>query len=320
MTQVVNGYLDWEFERVDVRVIVSRDGSHGVRALRLFADAISRILFLRHRREDVVVVHLSQGGSFVREGILLVLASLRGLATVAQLHGSSFAEFTARRPRIVRFVLRRASRIMTLSDETFEVARGLVGESRVTKVPNAVASGTPVPKTQTLVFGGSVSERKGVDVLLPAWSRVPPEIRDGWRMLIAGPVADPALVADVPDGVEVLGAVEHSRLMGLLDEASIAVLPSRDEAMPMFILEALARECCVIATTVGGIPDVLIGGAGTLVAPGDEDALAAALSGALSDQTARLEAARRGHQRYLADFSAAAVYPRVEQCWLDARG
>lgn len=319
MTQVVNGYVAWPFERVDVRVIVSRDGSGGMRALQLFARAARRILSLSHTHDDIVVVHLSQGGSFVREGILLVLASLRRVTTVAQLHGSSFAAFAARKPRLVRFVLRRATRVMTLSDETSAVARRLVPPSRVIQLPNAVAAGSPTAKTRTVVFGGNVSHRKGIDVLMAAWAALTPQVREGWLMLVAGPVADPALVAELPDGVELLGSVAHIRLMGLLDEASVAVLPSRDEAMPMFILEALAREACVIATTVGGISGVLEGGAGILVDAGNVEALAVALTTALSDDRARVDTARLGHERYLGEFAATAVYPRVESEWLAAR-
>ena len=199
------------------------------------------------------------------------------------------------------------------------MARRLLPAGRVVQLPNAVAEGTPAEKTRTVVFGGSVSHRKGIDVLMAAWASLDPSVRDGWRMLVAGPIADPALVVATPDEVEFLGSVEHSRLMDLLDRASVAVLPSRDEAMPMFILEALARRACVIATTVGGIPGVLADGAGMLVDPGDIEGLAAALTRALGDDSARSQVANHGQRRVLDGFSAAAVSPRVEQGWLDAR-
>ena len=76
----------------------------------------------------------------------------------------------------------------------------------------------------------------------------------------------------------------------------------------------------MIATTVGGIPGVLGGGAGILVDAGDVEALTAALTTALSDDRARTDIARLGHERYLGEFAATAVYPRVESEWLGARG
>ncbi|PJJ71844.1 glycosyltransferase involved in cell wall biosynthesis [Diaminobutyricimonas aerilata] len=316
MTQVVNGYLAWSFDRFDVRVLVSRDGSHGPRALALFARAAARLATLGGRRTDVIVAHLSQGGSFLREGVLLRLARARGFATVAQLHGSSFRDFADRRPDLVRRVLSAASVVLTLSDESADVARRFVPADRVVLLPNAVPHGDEAPKGRTVVFGGSVSHRKGVDVLVRAWRAV--GAGSGWRLLIAGPVADEAVVdRDLPDA-EFLGSVEHAHLMHLLESSSVAVLPSRDEAMPMFILEALARRNCVIATRVGGIASVLDEGRGLLVDPGDVEQLEQALRTALFDDHARERIAAAGAASFDAEFSARAVYPRVEQVWSDA--
>lgn len=316
MTQVVNGYLAWRFDEFDVRVLVSRDGTHGARALALFARAVARLTTLGGRRRDVVVAHLSQGGSFLREGVLLRLARARGFATVAQLHGSSFREFADRRPDLVRRVLSAASIVLTLSDESAEVARRFVPADRVVLLPNAVPHGADADKGRTVVFGGSVSHRKGVDVLVRAWRAV--GACSGWRLLIAGPVADPDVVdADLPDA-EFLGAIEHARLMELLESSSVAVLPSRDEAMPMFILEALARRNCVIATRVGGIASVLDADRGLLIDPDDVDQLEDALRTALFDDAARARIAEAGARSFDAEFSARAVYPRVERVWSDA--
>jgi glycosyltransferase involved in cell wall biosynthesis len=115
-----------------------------------------------------------------------------------------------------------------------------------------------------------------------------------------------------------VGSLKHDELMAQLDAASIAVLPSRDEAMPMFLLEAMARRACVISTTVGGIPELLSDGCGILVAPGSVDELAAAFTTATQDSAARERLADAGWHRFLERFSADAVYPRVEAIWLEA--
>lgn len=86
----------------------------------------------------------------------------------------------------------------------------------------------------------------------------------------------------------------------------------------MFILEAMARTACVISTTVGGIPAVLEGDRGILVPPGDVDALAAALRIALGEDRRRAAIAALGNARFRTDYSADAVFPRVERIWLDA--
>jgi glycosyltransferase involved in cell wall biosynthesis len=264
----------------------------------------------------VVVVHLSQGGSFIREGLLLWLARLRGSGTVAHLHGSRFVPFSQRRPRLVRAVLSQARKIIVLSEATQQALARLVEPKRVCLVPNAVPGGGQREKEALVVFGGAVTERKGVDVLMAAWRSSC--TGKGWRLVIAGPVLDEHVVDRSMPDAQFVGALSHPALMALLDRSAIAVLPSRDEAMPMFILEAMARHNCVVSTRVGGIAAVLDQGCGVLTEPGNAAELAAALEEMIRDEPTRLGIAQRGHRRFGADFSAQAIYPRVEQLWLSS--
>lgn len=316
MTQVVNGYLSWTFDDAEVRVIESRGDPHDVvRAVTRSAGAAVQVMRLPRRARQVVVAHLSERGSFLREGSLLRLAHARGIPTIAHLHGSSFAEFAARRPRLVAQTLRAADRVISLSDESSEVSARFVDAARVELVPNAIPPGTPSAEERLVVFGGVVTYRKGIDVLQEAWRRVRP---DGWRLVVAGPVVDRELVDDDLPGAEFLGPLDHADLMRLLDRAAIAVLPSREEAMPMFILEALARDCAVVSTDVGGIAAVLGDGAGTVLPPGDVDALADALRTLTTDDAARAALRTAGRRTFDERFSATAVFPRLEQVWAEA--
>ena len=88
----------------------------------------------------------------------------------------------------------------------------------------------------------------------------------------------------------------------LLAAAAVFVLPSRWEGQPLILQEALRAGAAIVATRVGGIPD-LVGDAAVLVAPGDAQALAAAVRAVLTDPSlaARLRTA------------AAAVVPRCRR-------
>lgn len=313
MTQVINGYLSWPFASFEPRVIRSRDGSRGLRALGLFVRACIAVLALSDPRRNIVIVHLSQGGSFVREGLLLRLARRRGFGTVAHLHGSSFVAFARQWPGLVGWVLSAATRVVVLNEATFAAAAQRVPETRVRLVPNAVPAGVDRPKEPLVVFGGAVSRRKGVDVLLEAWRQAAEG--QGWQLVVAGPVIDPAVVPGPLPGARFAGAMPHAALMALLERASIAVLPSRDEAMPMFVLEAMARSCCVISTDVGGIAAVLRDGRGVVLPAGDVAALAATLRRAMADTAWREAMAREGRAAYDREYSMQAVYPRVEALW-----
>ncbi|KQR23435.1 glycosyltransferase family 4 protein [Microbacterium sp. Leaf151] len=321
MTQVVNAYIDWPFERCDVEVLASRGnpGDH-LTGLRLFLTAFGRLRRIaREGRPATVVAHLSERGSFVREGTLAIAAARLGLPVIAHLHGSEFDEYEARHHRRVRGVLAVCAHVIALSDSARDTAARTVGEARVSIVPNAVPSGPATAGTPTVLFGGVVSRRKGMDVLDAAWRRVQAAFPD-WSLVVAGPVRDSELVDRSLPSASFLGSVPHSRMLELLGDASVAVLPSRDEAMPMFILEALARRVCVVSTQVGGIPDVLGDDQGVLVAPGDVDALVDALTMVMSDEDERDRRAGRGHAAFADTYAAEAVYPRVESIWLAPLG
>ena len=105
----------------------------------------------------------------------------------------------------------------------------------------------------------------------------------------------------------------------LLAAADLFVLPSERDALPTVLLEAMAASLPVVATPVGGIPEIVEDGeSGVLVAPGDAAALAAALRGLAGDPATRrrlgASGQRRVHERFTLDAWVArleAVYRRV---------
>jgi len=80
-------------------------------------------------------------------------------------------------------------------------------------------------------------------------------------------------------------------------------VPSRAESLPYVVLEAAAAGVPMIATRVGGIPEIYGSQADTLVAPEDAVALARAIAGAIDRPGATLEGARRLRERVAALFT-----------------
>ena len=83
----------------------------------------------------------------------------------------------------------------------------------------------------------------------------------------------------------------------------MAVLPSREEAFPMFLLEAMAHRCAIVATDVGGVQE-LMGSAGELVPSGDADALGRALGRLISEPGTREALAAAAGDRAAERFDA----------------
>lgn len=311
MTQVINEYLSWQFPHYRQEFLASRANS-AIATLAHFAAATGTMARL-DKNAAVVVVHLSQGGSFIREGALLALAKARGLPTVAHIHGSRFPQYSARHPRLVGTILRQAHQIIVLSAESNEAVKDLGLSARL--VPNAVSPSASGEKRNLAVFAGAATQRKGVDTLLDAW-RMLGRKASGWELIIAGPASEPELLTDVPGGVNVVGALPHSTVRTLLAEARLAVLPSRDEAMPLFILEAMASRAAVITTPVGGIPSVIDSGVnGFLVDPADVDALADAIASAIAEPSKTAAVADRGYVTWSERFSPRAIMPVLEDAW-----
>ena len=118
----------------------------------------------------------------------------------------------------------------------------------------------------------------------------PPEFPDETERLAAG-VRDRGLT----ETVALIGPVPSDDVSRELREADIFCLPSYREGLPMAILEAMAAGLPVVATAVGGIPDVVRDDeSGLLLAAGDAEGLAVALSELARDPELRHRLGERG--------------------------
>lgn len=128
-----------------------------------------------------------------------------------------------------------------------------------------------------------------------------------------GPLA-PALVAEfraraLEDAVVLHG--DRKDVAAFLRTLDLYVLSSKSEGLPMALLEAMATGLPIVATRVGGIPEVIEDGvSGLLVPPADPDALAAALARLSADTTLRVHLGRNALARARADFSIDGVARR----------
>jgi glycosyltransferase involved in cell wall biosynthesis len=161
---------------------------------------------------------------------------------------------------------------------------------------------------------GRLSPEKGFDVLINAISLVRDQDGEvGFVIFGDGPLKD-ALQHQIA-ALGLAGMVILAGFRGDLDRyvphLDMLVLPSHTEGLPNVVLEACAAGVPVVATSVGGTPEVIEGGvSGLLVPPGDPVALASALCEMLGDEENAREMAFQGRQRVLEWFS---FHRQVEQ-------
>ena len=139
----------------------------------------------------------------------------------------------------------------------------------------------PLPTSPRALFVGVLERYKNVDGLAEAWRRAAPRV-PGSQLHVVGsgtlrPVVE-QLVEDLPARTSWTERLTPSEVAAALDESTLLVLPSRSEGMGRVIVEAFCRARPVVATRVGGIPDLVQDESnGLLVEPGDTDGLADAL-------------------------------------------
>lgn len=289
-----------------------------LKTARLFFAAARTILTMPSGQ--IVHVHLSEGGSFLREGSLVALANKRGIVTVVTLHGASFIPFECAHPHLVAWVLRRAQLVTCLDHATRDVTRHSAPRVPCEIVPNPAfidISSLPADRTDELVvFAGEISIRKGADVLYRGWQLVA-QRRPQARCLMVGPIGD--FVPPSTERLEVLGSVESTEIKEILRRARVVALPSRAEGMPMILTEAMSLGRPFVSTPVGGIPELANDG-GMLVPVGDEIALADRLTELLADQDLARTVGERGRRFCLSTRSTEVIDARLRELYTSATG
>ena len=168
-------------------------------------------------------------------------------------------------------------------------------------------------KEKILLAAGRLTDwkYKGWDVLIKAWSLVTKHgenekiKKDGWRLMVAGDGSDEAkaylrqLIREhqVEDSMELLGY--RTDMEQLFQKASIFVLSSRSEGLPMVLIEAMSQGCAPVATDFKGRTREIIptDNEGILCNPEDAEALAAGMQRLIEDDTLRQNIQRNAVER-----------------------
>lgn len=265
----------------------------------MYAASLAATTLHYQGRVDVVLGSWAYPDGFAA----VVVADLLGVPAVIKLHGSDM-NVVARWPgprRCLKWALPRAERIVAVSGPLREAALALgVQPEHIDVVPNGVdrqsfqprdrqearqALGLPL-EGPLLLYVGHVTEAKGAFDLVRAFASLR-QRENGARLVLVGDGAGLEACQNLArelggDAVSFVGAQPHDQIPTWLAACDLLALPSWNEGMPNVVLEALASGRRVVATRVGGIPEVVSDELGILVPPRDVPALAQALETALA--------------------------------------
>jgi glycogen synthase len=292
-------------------------------------------------RRPADVVHAHQGEDLAVLPLGLLAARRHRCPLVVTVHCSLGHTVQGRsvRARILRAVggwiewrcLRRADAVVVLTDRTrAALLDDGVPAERITTIPSGfdpalfaaphrdVLPGVGRPRAG---YVGRLAAQKRADLLVEAFGRM----RSAAHLVIVGDGPEAArvrrLAAESPaaERITARGFVEHRAVPALLASLDVLVLPSAYEEMGSVLVEAMASGLPVVASAVGGIPEVVRDGeTGLLVPPGDVAALTAALDRLAADPELRSRLATGARERALA-YAWPQLAGRVAEVYRQAR-
>lgn len=166
---------------------------------------------------------------------------------------------------------------------------------------------SPIKKYDVL-FVGRLTKAKGVDILIKAINILKEKYRKEIRAAIVG---KGYLEEELKELVKELGIGEEVEFLGirsdierLMKSTKLFVLTSRWEGLPLTILEAMSSGAGIIATKVGGVPEVIQNGKeGILISPEDPTALARAIAELLKDRELRVKMGINAYKKVKEKYS-----------------
>jgi len=242
---------------------------------------------------DLCHVHVSSYGSTFRKYFVCKKLSRAGCPYILHNHGSTYEIFYERlKPFLkqkVRHMFLSGRGTIVLSGQWYEFHRRILAEDshRLWILANpAELPSTPQWEQRaiiSLLFLGRLDERKGAARVIHAISRLPQRTRERVQLLMAGdgPVDETCALAEqlgIAAQVEIRGWIAGAEKEAWMRRTDVFILPSRNEGLPMAMLEAMAWGKALIVSPVGGIPEFVTDGVeGFLVPPDDIDAIADAI-------------------------------------------
>lgn len=327
MTTVMRGLLAsplaerWQFD-----VVATHRGTGAARRLAVFSLALVRLAWWSLRRRGRIVhVHSTVRGSMYRKALVVLVAKALGRRVVLHIHSgpgdvASFREKLGggAAAAVLRFSLRRADSVLAVSGPSAAELQQAFELDAIEVVPNAappVLAAVPASSRDgrlAVFLGGFANPVKGGRTILEALRLTEPGEP---KVVLAGPGELPEagrrLLDSRPD-LQWRGWLAGEEREEVIGEASIFVLSSSSEGLPVALLEAMSLGMAIAATEVGGVPDVVDDGVeALLVPPEDPPALAEALGRIACDDALR-ERLGRAAQARAAEMGPERVAERID--------
>jgi starch synthase len=251
------------------------------------------------------LVHVT--GAHAWNPIVAILSRLQGKPLLYTLHDPEEHRGAPALIRLSNWVTTRMANaviVLTMYGRQQLVSRGLPPE-KVHVIPHGVYSffrkwrRNDMRARKIILYFGRFEPYKGLDVLVEAFGRVRQAI-PGWKLVLAGNGRFPPSVdgARQPDVAVLSGYVPDEEVAGLMQRAGLVVVPYTTASQSGVIATAYAFGRAVIATSVGGLAEMVVDGkTGLLIPPNNVDALVRAIKSLTTDPGLRRRMGRNAYAR-----------------------
>lgn len=266
---------------------------------------------------DILHVHMASRASYERKAIFIRHALRKGKQVIIHHHGGEFGlwfdeELSEAKRNEVRSLFSKVDAVIVLSEEWLDwfdskdfCTKSFFVMHNAVQIPSKKCS--PFSQ-QDVLFLGRLDENKSPDVLLRASKKMLSEHPDS-KLIFAGDgqivrYESLAKKLNIENRCEFLGWIGKEDKESLFERVGVYCLPSKNEGMPMSVLEAMAHGIPVISTPVGGVPQIIRDGENGYLMPIDNvDCLSGLLCQLMSSNNLRANIGAAGRMTVMERFN-----------------
>jgi glycosyltransferase involved in cell wall biosynthesis len=266
------------FDKLNVTYISSSAGQSSISKLSILLCGLFRFISLV-KENRLTYIHTAVDTSFYRKSLFFCISILFNIPILLHIHPSAFINFIEQAGKIERkyilFLLHRVSYFVVLTDEMKNGMEAMLPDKVVFVLRNPVSiqemsRGSELRAENKLLYLGWYVREKGVYELVDAIGIIKnKDIKVGLDLYgVKGRTQLERYVKEkgLTDIIEVNGWIEHKEAVSALYAHTMLVLPSHTEGIPNVILEAMATKTPIVATSAGGMKEILRDGENALIA------------------------------------------------------
>jgi glycosyltransferase involved in cell wall biosynthesis len=279
-------------------IFISTTNLEGVFSnLLVFTKGFFKLFYiLMSSKNNIIHIHSASYNSFYRKYIFFKLSKLFLSKTIVHIHGGKFHIFYKSANKmgkhLITEVLNNSDGIVCLSESWKKYYLEQFKPKKILVIPNIIAAPklnkVTSNKEITFLFLGDITYNKGIWFLIEVLKENKKEF-EGKAVFYLGGTGETEKLTELIHShnleniVKYIGWVEKETKIDYLNKSDVYILPSYNEGLPISILEAMSYNLPIIATKVGGIPEIVDDKNGVLIEPGNKNQLKNAILKALNN-------------------------------------